>query len=43
METLQFHIAHTNFFKENFVSHSEGPTKQFCINLKGPKLQLLSF
>ena len=24
-------------FKENFVSHSEGPTEQFGMNLKGPK------
>ena len=23
-------------FEENFVSHSEGPTKQFGMNLKGP-------
>ena len=23
-------------FEENFVSHSEGPTEQFGINLKGP-------
>ena len=24
-------------FKENFVSHSEGPTEQFGMNLKGPR------
>ena len=24
-------------FKENFVSNSESPTEQFCINLKGPR------
>ena len=24
-------------FKENFVSHSEGPTEQFGINLKSPR------
>ena len=23
-------------FEENFASHSEGPTKQFGVNLKGP-------
>ena len=25
-----------NSFEENFVSHSEGPTEQFGMNLKGP-------
>ena len=24
-------------FEENFISHSEGPTKQFGMNLKGPR------
>ena len=24
-------------FEENFVSHSEGPTEQFGMNLKGPR------
>ena len=24
-------------FEENFVSHSEGPTEQFDMNLKGPR------
>ena len=24
-------------FKENFVSHSEGPTEQVGMNLKGPR------
>ena len=24
-------------FEENFVSHSESPTEQFKINLKGPR------
>ena len=28
METIHFHIAHTNFF-DNFVSHSGGPNEQF--------------
>ena len=28
-----YHIS----FKENFVSHSEGPTEQFGMNLKGPR------
>ena len=25
------------YFEENFVSHSEGPTEQFGMNLKGPR------
>ena len=24
-------------FEDNFVSHSEGPTEQFDMNLKGPR------
>ena len=24
-------------FEENFVSHSEGPTEQFVMKLKGPR------
>ena len=27
----------SNSFEENFVSHSEGPTEQFGMNLKGPR------
>ena len=34
METMHFHISHTELFLENFVSHSEGPTEQFGMNLK---------
>ena len=38
METMHFHVAHTKFsFEENFVSHSEGPTDLFDMNLKGPR------
>ena len=37
METMHFHVAHTISFQENFVSHSEGPTEQFGMNLKGPR------
>ena len=37
METIHFRIAHTIFFYENFVSHFEGPTKQFGMNLKDPR------
>ena len=29
METMHFHIAHTNFFEDIFVSHSRGPNEQF--------------
>ena len=25
------------YFEENFVSHSEGPTEQFGMHLKGPR------
>ena len=35
METMYFHIAHSIFWGENFVSHSEGPTEQLGMNLKG--------
>ena len=38
METMHFHIALTElFFYENLVPHLEGPTEQFCMNLKGPR------
>ena len=33
METMHFHVAHTKFL----FSHSEGPTEQFGMNLKGPR------
>ena len=29
IETMQFHIAQTNFFEDTFVSHPGGPNKQF--------------
>ena len=29
IETMQFHIAQTNFFKDTFVSHPGGPNEQF--------------
>ena len=28
IETMHFHIAYTNVFKDNFVSHSGGPNEQ---------------
>ena len=31
------HSPFQNYFVENFVSHSEGPSKQFGMNLKGPR------
>ena len=31
------HSPYQNVSEENFVSHSEGPTKQFGMNLKGPR------
>ena len=37
METMHFHRAHSKMFEENFVAHSEGPTEQFGMNLKGPR------
>ena len=38
METMHFHVAHYQIsFEENFVSHSEGPTEQFGMNLKVPR------
>ena len=33
-------FSHTPYqisIEENFVSNSEGPTEQFCMNLKGPR------
>ena len=29
IETMQFHIAQTNFFEDTFVSHPGGPNEQF--------------
>ena len=29
METMHFHIVHTIFFEDNFVSHLGGPIEQF--------------
>ena len=38
METIYFLLAHNKIsFEENFVSHSEGPTELFGMNLKGPR------
>ena len=31
------HSPYQISFRENFVSHSEGPTEQFNMNLKGPR------
>ena len=31
------HSRYQISFKENSVSHSEGPTNQFGMNLKGPR------
>ena len=39
METIYFHIAHTNIFKDNFVSHSGGSNEQFGIHDNCPRLQ----
>ena len=37
IEAMHFHIAHIKCLKENFVSHFNGPTEQFGMNLKGPR------
>ena len=29
MAIMHFHIVHTKYFKDNFVSHSGGPNEQF--------------
>ena len=31
------HSPYQISFEENFVSHSEGPTEQFGMDLKGPR------
>ena len=31
------HGNHAFSCEENFISHSEGPTEQFGMNLKGPR------
>ena len=37
METMHLHIDHTKCFEVNFVSHLEGPTEPFGMDLKGPR------
>ena len=39
METMHFHIAYRNIFKDNLVLHSVGPNKQFGTHEKCPGVQ----
>ena len=39
METMHFHIAHTEYFEDTFVSHSGGPNKQFGTMKNCPGVQ----
>ena len=34
---VSLHSLYQNSFEANFVSHSEGPTEQFGMNLKAPR------